>query len=373
MRIGIDATALPRRLTGAGNYIVQLTRALQDVDPANEYVVFAKPPHAELFQARGQLHVVQVALATRMFRIGWEQLALPFIVRQQQLDLLHSPHYTMPLAVRCKTVVTFHDMTFFLHPEMHKTYKKIFFRTMIRISTRRADAIIADSESTRQDILQLLRPDSHKVSAVPLGVSDYFRPIVDVSAAERIRRKYHLPNSIILYVGVLEPRKNLPTLVKAFKSLVDRGLPHTLVLAGHKGWMYTELFQTIEELQLAERVRFTGYVPDGDLAGLYSAADAFVYPSVYEGFGLPVLEAMACGIPVVTSKVSSMPEIAGETGVLIDPRRADELANALYRVLTDRALHDTLAHKGLERSKLFSWRRTAQETLAVYERAAQFQ
>jgi glycosyltransferase involved in cell wall biosynthesis len=370
MRIGLDATALPPRLTGAGNYIVSLVRALLQVDSSNEYVVFTKPLHVPLFGRHARLDVVQASLASRFLRIGWEQIFLPALASRYSLDVLHSPHYTMPLFNSAPSVVTFHDMTFFLYPGQHELYKRIFFRVGIHLSARRARAIIADSESTRQDILRLLKLNPPRVVAVPLGVSPDFRRIDDRAALEAIRRKYHLPDQIILYVGVLEPRKNLPTLVRAFKSLVDRGIPHALVLVGRKGWMYTELFQVVERLGLRERVIFPGYVPDEELPLLYSAADLFVYPSLYEGFGLPVLEAMACGVPVVTSNVSSMPEIAGDAALLVDPRQVDELAGAMYRSVTDRALHDALGQKGQARAKLFSWERTARETIAVYERTA---
>lgn len=369
MRIGIDATALPPRLTGAGKYIVSLTRALLQVDLVNEYIVFAKPRDAALFAGDARLKIVQAALVSRFLRIGWEQTMLPLLAASYRLDVLHSPHYTMSLFNSAPSVVTFHDMTFFLYPEQHELYKKVFFRASIRFSARRARTIIADSESTRQDILRLLKLDPSRVVAVPLGVSPDFRRTDDYAALEAMRQKYHLPDQIILYVGVLEPRKNLPTLVRAFKSLVDRGVPHSLVLTGRRGWMHAELFQVVEDLGLRGRVIFLGYVPDEDLPLLYNAADLFVYPSLYEGFGLPVLEAMSCGVPVITSNVSSMPEIAGDTGILVNPHDADALADAMQLVLTDRALRDKLARNEQVRARMFSWERTARETLAVYEHA----
>lgn len=366
MRIGIDATALPPRLFGAGNYIVNLIRALPQAEATNEYVVFAKPQHRPWLEQRGRLYVVAVPLASRFLRWAWEQALLPRLAHQHRLDVLHSPHYTMPLAAGCTTVVTFHDMTFFLYPRLHKTYKSVFFRAIIRLSARRAAALIADSECTRRDIVQILRVEPDKATAVPLGVSPDFKPIRAFARVEEARRRYHLPAQIILFVGVLEPRKNLSTLIRAYGQLVSRGLRHTLVIVGPKGWMYKDLFRTVEALGLSDRVVFTGYVPEEDLALLYNVADVFVYPSFYEGFGLPVLESMSCGIPVVTSNVSSMPEIIGDAGILVNPRSAEELAGGLWRVLADRDLHLELARRGLERSRLFSWNRTASETLAVY-------
>lgn len=241
---------------------------------------------------------------------------------------------------------------------------------MIRLSAKRASAIIADSESTRRDILRVVPIAPQKITAVPLGVSNVFKPMRTPGAFEEIRRRYQLPARIILCVGELQARKNLPTLIRAYGRLVQQGLTHSLVIAGRKGWMYDELFQAVQSLNLTDRVIFTGYVPEQDLPLLYNVADVFVYPSLYEGFGLPVLEAMACGIPVVTTNVSSMPEITGDAGVLVDPYDVDSMADAIRRVVVDREIHAELECKGLERARMFSWERTAKETVAVYERIA---
>jgi glycosyltransferase involved in cell wall biosynthesis len=372
MRIGIDATALPPQAVGAANYIINLIQTLLRIDATNEYVIFSKLAHASLFDST-RAEIVQAVLPSPVLRIAWEQTALPFLARQRRLDLLHSPHYTMPLAKTCRVIVTIHDLTFFLDPQMHLPYKRIFFRTMIPLSARRADALITISESTRQDLLRFLPLDARRVTAIPLGVAARFSPLDDAAATDKIRNKYRLPARFILAVGVLEPRKNLPTLVRAFRALVEQGLPHSLVLVGHKGWMFDELFRTIANLDLAQRVIFTGYVPEEELPLVYNAADLFVYPSLYEGFGLPILEAMACGVPVITSNLSSMPEVAGDAGILVDPNDVNALADAMTRVLTDRVLRATLAAKGLARARSFSWERMAQETLAVYARVAQSQ
>jgi glycosyltransferase involved in cell wall biosynthesis len=330
-------------------------------------VVFVKRQQAALFQGRAHLQTVPVSLPTRLLRIGWEQIRLPALTRRYRLDLLHSPHYTMPFMLPCASAVTFHDMTFFLYPQVHKTYKRLFFKSMIRLSAKRANAIIADSDSTRQDILRILKLAPENVTAVPLGVSDVFKRVRTPEALEEIRRRYRLPLKIILCVSELQARKNLTTLIRAYGRLVQQGLEHSLVIAGRKGWMYEELFQAVQSLNLSDRVIFTGYVPEQDLPLLYNVADVFVYPSLYEGFGLPVLEAMACGIPVVTANVSSMPEITGDAGVLVDPYDVDSMANAIRRVILDREFHAELECNELERAKMFSWERTAKETLAVYE------
>jgi glycosyltransferase involved in cell wall biosynthesis len=372
LRLGIDVTALPPQPFGAANYIINLVQALLRIDATNEYVIFSKPLHAPLFDST-RAQIVQTALASPLLRIAWEQTALPLLARQHRLDLLHSPHYTMPLVKTCRTVVTFHDMTFFLYPEAHLRYKRLFFRAMIPWSARRADALIAISQSTRADILRILRTPPDQVIAIPYGIAPQFQPIPDSPARDALCQKYNLPRPFILYVGNLEPRKNLPILVRAFARVARAGLPHALVLAGARGWMAAEIFSTIKELDLVSRVHFPGYVPQQDLASLYSAASLFVYPSLYEGFGLPVLEALACGVPVITSNVSSMPQVAGDAGILVEPSDVDALADAMKRVLTDQGLRATLVAKGLARARSFSWERTAQATLSTYTRVAQSQ
>ncbi|MBM3130287.1 MAG: glycosyltransferase family 4 protein [Chloroflexi bacterium] len=370
MRIGIDATALPPQPFGAANYIINLAQALLRIDTTNDYSIFAKPLHAPLFDA-ARAQIVRTAPASPFARVAWEQIVLPFLARQQRLDVLHSPHYTMPLVKSVRAVVTFHDLTFFLYPQMHLLYKRVFFRTMLPLSARRADALIAISHSTRADILRVLRTPLERVTTIPYGIAPHFQPITDAQARDAFCKQHNLPRPFILYVGNLEPRKNLPTLVRAFAQLVRAGLPHTLVLAGSRGWHAAPIFATIRELDLSSRVVFTGYVPQSDLPMLYSAADLFVYPSLYEGFGLPVLEAMACGVPVITSNISSMPEVAGDAGILVDPNDAPALADAMSNLLTDSSLRATLAAKGLARARMFSWERTAQATLDVYTRVAQ--
>ncbi|MEM4733467.1 MAG: glycosyltransferase family 1 protein [Candidatus Bathyarchaeia archaeon] len=374
MRIAIDTTAMPVQRVGAGNYIFNLTCKVVENIGRNECVIFTNIRAMRDFTSlRSRATFVSLTGNSRLQRILWEQFRLPALVRWNQIDLLHSPHYTAPLALDCKLVVTFHDMTFFIYPQMHKTYKNIFFRTMMQLSSRRADMIIAVSESTRQDILRILKLAPSRVTVVPLGVSPNYRPILQTQMIDIIRNKYRLPQRIILYVGVLEPRKNLSTLVRAFKRLVNCGLPHSLVIVGQKGWMYEELFRSVARLELQERVIFTGYVPEEELPMFYNAADVFVYPSVYEGFGLPVLEAMACGIPVVTSNVSSMPEIVGDTGILVNPFDEQALANAIERVVTDPVLSSELKHKSLVRASRFTWEQTALNTIAVYERVIKAQ
>ncbi len=372
MRVGIDATAVPMQRTGAGNYIVNLARTVGQVDSANEYVVFGKSMHEADLSPNGgipNVRFIRQDFASRGARLAWEQVGLPRQVRALQLDVLHSPHYTMPLRHAARSVVTFCDMTFVLHPDLHQRVKRIFFPTMMRLSARRADRLIAISESTRDDLVRMWNVDRSKVTAIPLAADAEFRPRSPEEIAEACGRYGLRPGDYILYVGMLEPRKNVDRLVEAFGTVAN-GLPDVdLVIAGRRGWMYDQIFARVEALGLRDRVRFTGYVPSQDLPALYGGARLFSYPSRYEGFGLPVLEAMSCGAPVVTTSVSSMPEVAGDAAILVAPDDVAGLAAALLRVSSDAACRDDLRCRGLARAKTFSWERCARETIAVYEAA----
>ncbi len=300
-------------------------------------------------------------------RLLWEQTVLPGLVKQANLDLLHSLHYTRPYQLPCASVVTFHDMTFFLFPDLHTRTKQFFFPTAIRISARRANAIVAVSESTRQDTIRLMGISPQKIYTTQLGVDKIFRPISDPNQLQIVRQKYQLPEEFILFVGLVEPRKNVSLLVRAFKNLVDKGVRIPLVIAGKFGWGYDEVLRTVESLGLKDRVHFPGYIAQQDLPLVYNQASLFVYPTLYEGFGLPALEAMACGVPIVTTAISSLPEIVGEAGVLVPPDNLEALSQAMSIVLTDLSLREHLAEVGPERAAQFTWNRTAQETLQVYK------
>lgn len=369
MRIGIDATALPAQPVGVGNYIIQFVKALAKMDIDYELIVFAQKGKRDLFDIPNDenLHWVIVPDKSPMYRLIWEQTTFPRLVHRAEVDLLHSLHYTQPVRLGCPSIVTIHDMTFFLFPDLHTRSKRLFFPFAIRSSVRRADALIAISESTRQDSIRLLGVSPQKIFTTQLGITDEFRVVKDNELLAKVRKKYDLPEEFVLYVGLVEPRKNIPFLIRAYKSLADEGIKHNLVIVGRIGWMYQEVFKQIEELGLEGRVQFTGYLPQDDLPMVYNLASLFVYPTKYEGFGLPALEAMACGTPVVTTAISSLPEIVGDAGMLIPPGDEQALASAMAEVLHDSTLFNQLRTRGLQRSEHFTWERTAQQTLKVYQ------
>jgi glycosyltransferase involved in cell wall biosynthesis len=370
LRIGIDATSLPAQLTGAGNYVFQLLSALARGDRANEYLVFTTSCQAEaLGVEREGFRVVRRDFPGRGMRLAWEQLALPALVHRYRLDVLHSPHYTMPLRHSARSVVTFHDLTFVLYPELHQLAKRLFFPAMMRWTARHAQRIIAVSESTRVDLVRTLGVSPERVTTVLSAADADYRPTAPARVAEVCARYGIRAGEYLLYVGVLEPRKCIDQLVEAFGRIAPAANGLQLVIAGKRGWMYDQIFAQVAALGLEERVRFPGYVPRADLPGLYSGARAFVYPSRYEGFGLPVLEAMSCGTPVVTTNVSSLPEVAGDGALLVDPGDVTGLTAALARVVHDASLRRELSCRGQIRAANFSWERCAKDTVRVYEAA----
>ncbi len=370
MHIGIDATALPRQPVGAGNYIIQLIRAFARGSFQTEFTIFTQRhalPLLGVSERRGFRRVILPDQSPAM-RLLWEQTAFPALAVRHKLDLLHSLHYTLPLAYPGRSVVTFHDLTFFLFPELHTMPKRYFFRLFIHLSRHRAAAIIADSESTRQDAIRLAKVPPGKIHTVLLGVTPDFHPENDPVLLQSVRLKYHLPERFMLFVGLLEPRKNLPALLQAFASLPPQQPPVKLVIVGRQGWMYQQTLRLVQELGIADKVHFTGYVDQADLPRVYNLAQMAIYPSTYEGFGLPVLEAMACGTPVISSNISSMPEIAGEAGVLVPPGDIPVLAQAIERLLSDPVECQRRVALGLEQAAKFTWERTADQTIAVYKK-----
>jgi len=367
MRIAINALAMRRELYGVANYIRSLIQALSRVDSENEYLVIVPSESACHVQGLSERFYVEVGPGDPKRRIVWEQTVLPWKLKQNGIDVYHGPAFAAPLLKTCRQVVTVHDTTFRLTPKEHALRRRLYLGLMVPAMVRRCDRMIAVSNSTKADVLDLEGAREEKIEVVPLGVDERFAPMHCKKQLENVRKKYGLPDRFILFVGVIEPRKNLERLVEAY---VASSVYHEfgLVLAGSLGWGYSNLLDKVNRVGIKERIHMPGYVADADLPTLYSAASAFVYPSLYEGFGLPVLEAMACGTPVITSCVSSLPEVAGRAAVLIDPQNTSEIASALCRVLSDRTFAGELSALGRERAKLFNWEQTARESLAVYER-----
>ena len=369
MHIAIDAHSVGTGLAGNETYAANLVEALAEVDRENRYTVYVTRAEAEArFGGRWPNVSVRRTLPhTPLVRIP---VTLSAELRRRPVDLLHV-QYTAPPLAPCPVVATVHDLSFEHLPETFKRRSRVQLRLTVRATARRAAHVIAPSEYTRRDLVETYGLDPGRVTAIPLAVSPRFRPVEDEGGLARVRRRYGIAGEYVLAVGSIQPRKNLGRLVRAYSALRRaRGrsnLPQ-LVLVGKNAWLYGETLRAIEAEGLGDSVVMTGYVREGDLPALYSGALCFAYPSYFEGFGLPPLEAMSCGAPVLTGNLTSLPEVVGDAGLTVDPFDTDALADALARLVDDAALRAELRGRGLRRARGFDWRDTARMTLQVYRR-----
>lgn len=384
MKITIDARPAMLQKTGIGHYTHNLVTQFVNISPEHHYYlcdVFAgmgfynmfrvskNQPSSELF-----LNILKIpfpfATLSRLLLLCWSKLRRE-ATRIEETDLFFGTDFRGIFKNDLKTVITIHDMAHEYFPEAIRDASILYYlKEKLPEAARMAHQIIAVSETTRNDIIRFLGINPDKIRVVYNGVNSAFRPVTDPALLRRTRERYRLPARFILYVGAIQPRKNVSGLVEAYaKICAEGGLPHELVIAGGESWKSEGLKDRISSLGLQEKVHFIGYVSDEELPLLYNLADQLAFPSFYEGFGLPVLEAMACGIPVVTSKTSSLSEIAGDAAILVDPHSVDEIAGGIRRLIEDSDLRRICIEKGLERAKLFAWERCARETLTVLQEA----
>lgn len=367
MRIAIDAHSVGAKLGGNESYAVNLVEALAQIDRANDYTLFVTTGEAfERFHQRWPNFKVQTTLPhTPLIRIP---LTLSAELRKHPVDVLHV-QFTAPPFCPCPVVVSIHDLSFEHLPQTFNRRSRTQLRLTVRHSARRADRILTLSEHTRRDVIATYGIDPNRVEAIPLAAPAHFGPVDDVRELQRVRHSYGINGDYILSVGSIQPRKNLVRLVQAYaqlKSKLQEKLPK-LVLVGKRAWLYDETLRTLEASGVQDLVVLTGYVPDADLPALYSGALCFVYPSFFEGFGLPPLEAMKCGTPVLVGNATSLPEVVGDAGLTVDPYDVDAIAGGLEKLINDSALRKILSVKGRERAEMFDWRETARRTLRVYE------
>ena len=371
MRIGIDYTAAVRQGAGIGRYTRELVRALAELDQGNDYVLFAAAGGQRLADAGwpSDFQMRSAPLSDRALAILWHRLRLPIWVELATgaVDIFHSPDFVLPPVRRARTLVTVHDLSFIHYPQCADANLRAYLNKVVPRSVHRADLILADSQSTKDDLVELLGVESDKIEVVYPGVEKRFHPIEDQTLLEEVRNRYYLPSRFILSLGTLQPRKNFARLIEAYSLLVTHYPFLQLVIAGGKGWLYEEIFATVEQLGLEEKVIFPGFVADGDLPALYNLADLFVFPSLYEGFGLPPLEALACGRPVITSDASSLPEVTGGAGLMVEAIDVEALAEAMKRVLEDKTLREGMIARGLEQAGKFTWEKAAVKLLNLYE------
>lgn len=368
MRIAIDASTISTQ-GGPRSYVLGLLDALLRIDQQNDYVVFYNDPsHLGRFPTAREIVLPGRNPLARLWR---EHVLLPMACRREQVDLLHCPKSAIPFCSSCPVVVTLHDLIPIRHPETEKLAARLYWRLQIPIAARRSTFIITDSEHARQEIIDDFSIGPERIRATMLGFNPVMLDQRNPLQGAAIRGRYGLPEGYILYVGTIQPRKNIDSLIEAYARLRrDQKILPRLVIVGRKGWLYDRLFERISELGLTEDVLFTGFVPDEDLPFIYDGARVFAYLSLFEGFGLPPLEAMACGVPVIVSNTTSLPEVVGDAGISVKPTDIDAIAAALETVLDNPESAEIMKKKGLERARKFSWERCAQETLEVYSAVA---
>ena len=371
--MAIDYTPAYEQGGGIGRYVRELVAALAGVDQQTPYRLFVAgahsaalpPPPAHNFTWRS------TSLTPRWLTRIWHRLQLPLSVEifTGPVALYHATDFVLPpIRKQTKTLLTVHDLSFVRVPETASPRLKAYLDTVVPLSAQRADHILADSEATRQDLIDLYGLPPEKITVLLSGVDERFKP-ADTDTILQVRHKYRISDvDFLLSVGTVQPRKNYARLIQALAVLRERGHDLHLVVVGGKGWLQDPIYEAVHKLSLQPYAHFVGFADDADLPALYSAACCFAFPSLYEGFGLPVLEAMACGTPVVTSSVSSLPEVAGDAALLADPLNVSSIADTVERVLTDNNLRDNLVRAGMARAAEFTWERAARKLHEIYYR-----
>jgi glycosyltransferase involved in cell wall biosynthesis len=371
LHIAIDAHSVGTQLAGNETYAANLIEALAEIDQTNQYTLYVtRRAVIDQFENRWPNFKARLTLPhTPLVRIP---LTLSAELRRHPADVLHV-QYTAPPFAPCPVVATIHDLSFEHLPETFNRRSRAQLQLTVRHTARRAAQILTLSEFSRRDIIDTYKVDSARVFVTPAAAPAHFQPVTDETELRKIRTTYRIERDYILSLGSIQPRKNLARLIQAYSSLRELRpgltLPQ-LVLAGKRGWLDAEVFRAREQSEFRQDILFTGYVPENDLPALYSGAICFVYPSYFEGFGLPVVEAMQCGAPVIAGNRTSLPEVINGAGLLVDPFSEAEIGQALARVIENRDYREELRVKGIERAKSFNWKSTASLTLKAYERAA---
>jgi glycosyltransferase involved in cell wall biosynthesis len=364
VRIGIDARKLHD--FGIGTYIRNLLRQLARLDTETEYVLFCRREDRPVLATLGEnFRPVPETASNYSFT---EQLKIPLALRRERVTLFHAPHYVLPPLVPCRSVVTIHDCIHLMFPQyLPNRFALRYAHSSIRLASRRAARVFTVSESSKRDILRFVDIPPEKIHVIYNAYDERFGIEPREEDVIRVRERFQLQDEFVLYAGNVKPHKNLERLIEAFQLVRSRGLDRLkLVLIGDEISKYSALRRAVHRHQLHQSVRFLGYLPEQTLAVMYRLAGAFVFPSLYEGFGLPPLEAMASGTPVVTSNVSSLPEVAGDAAVLVDPYDQAAIADGIFQVLTDERLRRDLRRRGLERARQFSWEQSARRVREIY-------
>ncbi|MCI0661862.1 MAG: glycosyltransferase family 4 protein [Acidobacteria bacterium] len=371
MRVALDAIPLVAAKTGIGHYTDALAEWLARAHPNHQYQLLS--PFDFAFEAGNgkPTNLNKQFLPTRSIFRKWWLIGLPALLQISPVDIFHGTNYCIPIFAPCPSVVTIHDMSLLAQSQTHEPAAVTQGKRRMPIMARRASMIIAPSEWTKKEIISYLGTRPEKIRVIYEAARDNMKPVTP-DEGQLVLAKYQVRRPYLLYVGTIEPRKNLLTLIRAYDELMRTTVHRPqLVLCGGRGWLDSDVFNLVRELRLQEQVRFTGYVEDGDLPALFSSAEVFIYPSIYEGFGLPPLEAMACGAPVISSNATSLPEVVCEAGLMHDPGDFRALTQCIVKLFDDAAMQEYFRRAGMKQAARFSWERAARETQAVYDEVIQ--
>jgi glycosyltransferase involved in cell wall biosynthesis len=369
MHVCLDVSPTAQKHAGLGRYAGEVARALSSKNDIKLSLFYNRQGDAQLPNYLVQIPHKSVNIGNKPWRMGvWlsQMIHWPMDQTFGAVDIFHATNHLLAHFRQARTVYTLHDLIFLHYPEHHLLYNRWYLTLTMPLYLKAADVIVTPSECSRQDAIKFYGLPETKIKVIYEAPAPTFKPITNSAALDHIRQTYNLPEKFILYVGTIEPRKNLSRLLEAFKPLLINWPDLKLVLVGKKGWLYESFFQRLQTLGLQDQIIFTGYVEEADLPAFYQLAEVFVFPSLYEGFGLGPIEAMACGTPVISSNSSSLPEVVGKAGLLINPTDTAALSEALRRVLADPELRANLFQQGLIQAQKFSWQKAVDELEAVY-------
>lgn len=370
MNILIDFSQIPIQKVGVGVYGLNLILNLKS-EPCIQYYVLVQDDDSSLDKCEyGGITLIKInskKYRKLIYRFFLEQLYIPYLVHKYKINVIHSLHYSFPVMAKARKIVTVCDMIFFKYPELHIKSKIIYFRFFIWLTSLFADKVICISKSTQQDYLAHFKVSPELTTVIELGKDNSYHPDVNREEVNRVLNKYSIDGDYILFIGTIEPRKNVSNLILAYERLIAEGFCHRLVIVGKKGWHYDAVFSLANERGINDKIIFTGFIEETEKPYFLAGASVFVYPSLYEGFGIPVLEALACGTPTITSNISSMPEVAGDAALLIKPESPEEIYNAIKKILLDPNLRSDLKARSLRQASNFSWEKTANMTIDVYK------